>query len=250
MSQKATPIRSLYFLLSFSALVPIVDHAQDPVTVDRKIAKVEFENERIRILRVHYGPHQKLAMHEHPAKIAVCVTNFHMHRVAADGSSSEATCPANSVTWREPEKHAVENLDGSAAETIEIELRFAHAPAAAVLVGGGIPIDPQQIDREPHHHVVLKNQYVKVMEVRIDPGDTTNYQTSHDTAFMQPSDSVTQEQVKDKDWDPARPSKPGQVNFDGDSQHPFTHRVKNTGTTPCRATIKPTPTTTAACSLS
>ena len=31
----------------------------DPVAVDTKHYKVEFENEHVRVLRVHYGPHEK-----------------------------------------------------------------------------------------------------------------------------------------------------------------------------------------------
>jgi quercetin dioxygenase-like cupin family protein len=214
-------------------LIAPAARAQDPVALDPTIAKVEFENDRIRILRVHYGPHQKLAMHEHPAKVAVCLTNFHMHRAAPDGTASEGTCAAGSANWREPEKHAVENLDEAPAETIEIELKYAHDLAAAVPVDRAVTINPLQIDLEPHHHVLFKNQYVEVMDVRIDPADTTAYHThAHDTVFIRLSDSSTQQQFKDKDWGPVRPSKPGEVAFDNDSQHPFTHRVKNVGTTP------------------
>ncbi len=221
------------FVIVLSSLIAPAARAQDPVTIDPTIAKVEFENDRIRVLRVHYGPHQKLAMHEHPAKVALCLTNFHMHRTGPDGASSEATCPAGSVSWREPEKHAVENLDDAPAETIEIEFKYAHAPAAAVSVGGGIPIDPQQIDLEPHHHVVFKNQYVEVMDVRIDPGDTTSYHVhAHDAIYIDLAQAQTQSQIKDKPWGATETSKPGQVEFDKDSQHPFSHQVKNVGSTP------------------
>ena len=225
----------LVLFVLVSSLVAPSARAQDPVAVNPAIAKVEFENDRIRVLRVHYEPHQKFAMHEHPAKVAVCLTQFHTRRIAPDGSPSEGACPAGAVVWREPEKHAVENLDDSPAETIEIELKYAHAAAAAVPVGGGMPVDPLQIDLEPHHHVVFKNQYVEVMDVRIEPGDITAYHThAHDTVFIRLTDSVTQSQTKDKDWDPARHSKPGEVAFDNDSQHPFTHHVKNAGATPYR----------------
>jgi quercetin dioxygenase-like cupin family protein len=227
------PHLALFVLVSL--LVAPSARAQDPVAVNPIIARVEFENDRIRVLRVHYEPHQKFAMHEHPAKVAVCLTQFHTRRIAPDGAPSEGACPAGTVVWREPEKHAVENLDDSPAETIEIELKYAHAAAAAVPAGGGTPVDPLQIDLEPHHHILFKNQYVEVMDVRIEPGDTTAYHThAHDTVFIRLTDSVTQSQTKDKDWDPARPSKPGEVAFDNDSQHPFTHHVKNAGTTPYR----------------
>jgi quercetin dioxygenase-like cupin family protein len=225
----------LFLYALIASLLTLSAHAQDPAAVNPAIAKVEFENNRIRVLRVHYEPHQKFAMHQHPAKVAVCLTNFHMHRVAADGTPSEGACPASSVTWREPEQHAVENLDDAPADTIEIELKYAHDPAVAVPAGSGTPPDPLQIDLEPHHHVLFKNQYVEVMDVRIDAGDTTAYHThAHDTVFVHLSDSVTQSQIKDKDWGPSRPTKPGEVSFDNDSQHPFTHHVKNIGTTPYR----------------
>jgi quercetin dioxygenase-like cupin family protein len=225
----------LFLFALISSLITLAAHAQDPVAVNPTIAKVEFENNRIRVLRVHYEPRQKFAMHEHPAKVAVCLTNFHMHRVATDGTPSEGACPAASVTWREPEKHSVENLDDAPAETIEIELKYAHGPATAIPVAGGAPPDPLQIDLEPHHHILFKNQYVEVMDVRINPGDTTAYHThAHDTVFVHLSDSLTQSQTKDKDWGPSRPTKPGEVSFDNDSQHLLTHRVKNIGATPYR----------------
>jgi hypothetical protein len=39
----------------------------DPVRVDPKHYKVEFENEKVRVLRIKYGSHEKSVMHGHPA---------------------------------------------------------------------------------------------------------------------------------------------------------------------------------------
>ena len=219
---------SLFFLLGTLAT------AQDPIVVDPKIAKVEFENDRIRVLRVHYGAHQKLALHQHPAKVAICLTKFHMRRSSADGTTADATCDFGTVTWREPERHAVENLDGTDAETLEIELKYATA-AAATSSGGGIPADPLQIELEPHHHVLFKNQYVEVLDVNIQPGDETLYH-SHvfDTVYIRLSDSSTQSQTRGEDWGPTRLSKPGEMILDENSKKALTHRVKNVGTTPYR----------------
>ena len=36
--------------------------AADPVEVDPKHYTVEFENDRVRVLRVKFGPHEKEAM--------------------------------------------------------------------------------------------------------------------------------------------------------------------------------------------
>ncbi len=47
---------------------------QDPLKVDPKHYKVEFENDRVRVLRITYGPREKSVMHGHPATVAVFST--------------------------------------------------------------------------------------------------------------------------------------------------------------------------------
>ena len=53
--------------LCFSAIVS----AQDAVKTDPKHYTVVTENDQVRILKVHYGPHEKSIMHSHPATVAV-----------------------------------------------------------------------------------------------------------------------------------------------------------------------------------
>ena len=43
----------------------------DPVHVDSKHYTVEAENDRVRVLRVKYGPREKSVMHGHPSVVAV-----------------------------------------------------------------------------------------------------------------------------------------------------------------------------------
>ena len=221
-------------LFPFIFLALSAAFAQDPVTVNPSIAKVVFENDRVRVLRIHYGPHQKLALHEHPAKVAVCLNQFHNHRLAPDGTASEGTCPAGTVSWREPEKHAVENLDDAPADTLEVELKYAHGPAIALPAASPAapPAEPMNVELEPRHHFVFQNQYVRVLDVQIPPGDTTLYHThSHDSVFLRLSDSQTQSQSPGGEWSETRISKFGEVRFDDNAAHLLTHRAKNVGTT-------------------
>src|SRR5258707_3560504 len=44
--------------------------AQDAVKVDPKHYSVVSENDQVRILKVHYGPHEKSVMHSHPNTVA------------------------------------------------------------------------------------------------------------------------------------------------------------------------------------
>lgn len=49
--------------------------AQDAVKVDLAITGSETENAQVRVLRVHYGPHEKSVMHSHPAAVAVFLSD-------------------------------------------------------------------------------------------------------------------------------------------------------------------------------
>ena len=65
---------------------------QDPVKVEPKHYTRNFENERVDVVSVHYGPHEKSAMHQHegnPAVIVALKAGGRMHFVYPDGSTSE-----------------------------------------------------------------------------------------------------------------------------------------------------------------
>ena len=49
--------------------------AQDAAKVDAKHYTVAFENDRVRVLKAHYGPGEKSTMHSHPNAVAVFLTD-------------------------------------------------------------------------------------------------------------------------------------------------------------------------------
>ena len=55
-------------------LAPLVS-AQDATKVDAKHYTVLSENDQVRILKVHYGAHEKSVTHSHPATVAVFLTD-------------------------------------------------------------------------------------------------------------------------------------------------------------------------------
>jgi hypothetical protein len=59
------PIRILEIDLKGKPAGPAPVTRLDPVAVDPKHYTVEFENEYVRVLRVHYGPHENGQNHEH-----------------------------------------------------------------------------------------------------------------------------------------------------------------------------------------
>ena len=72
-------------------LAPIVS-AQDAVKADPKHYTVVSENDQVRILRVHYGAHEKSVMHSHPATVAVFLTDAKGQFTFPDGKK-EAFAP-------------------------------------------------------------------------------------------------------------------------------------------------------------
>ena len=51
--------------------------SEDSVKVDPKHYKVEFQNDRVRVLRIKYGPKEKSVMHSHPASARANTTMQH-----------------------------------------------------------------------------------------------------------------------------------------------------------------------------
>jgi hypothetical protein len=103
---------------------------QDPVKLDPAFNTVEFENERVRVLRIRLGPRQKDSMHEHPASIAVSLTDQHVRVTGPGGTARELRRKAGDVRYLEPSSHSIENLGDVPYETILVELKAA--PAAPV----------------------------------------------------------------------------------------------------------------------
>jgi quercetin dioxygenase-like cupin family protein len=61
----------------------------DPVKVDPKHYKVEFENDRVRVVRIKYKPGEKSVMHGHPESIGVFLTDAHAKFTYPDGKSED-----------------------------------------------------------------------------------------------------------------------------------------------------------------
>src|SRR5438034_10278553 len=81
--------------------------AQDPVKVDPNHYKVEFENAQVRVLRIHYGAHEKSVMHYHPASVAVFLTDVQGKFTYPDGKSrSEERRVGKECRSRWPRRHA------------------------------------------------------------------------------------------------------------------------------------------------
>src|SRR5574337_1234655 len=90
-TRKEKPMRNVSIVaaavLGVAFAAPAV--AQDAAKVDAKHYKVEFENDRVRVLRVTYGPKEKSVMHEHSNAVEVFLTDAKVKCNLSDGKSKE-----------------------------------------------------------------------------------------------------------------------------------------------------------------
>lgn len=95
----------------------------DPVKVDAEHYSVDSENDRVRVLRVRYGPREKSVMHGHPALVAVFLTENRGRFTFPDGRTEERTWKAGESMVMPPENHLPENLSDKPLEVVLIELK-------------------------------------------------------------------------------------------------------------------------------
>ena len=96
--------------------------------------------------------------------------------------------------------------------------------------------EPVPMHEEPRHRLVLTHQQLRVMDVRIVPGDTTLFHV-HDVPALYVAISVAPVDIQflKGQWGGTHPAadpgrKPGDVNVDtAYVRHPITHRVTNVG---------------------
>ena len=104
---------------------------QDPAKVDPKHYKVESENAQVRILRVHYGPHEKSVMHSHPDAVAIYLSNGTMVFHFPDGKAQSATGKSGQSLFTPAVVHDPENTGDKPFDAIVIELKNTAGAADA-----------------------------------------------------------------------------------------------------------------------
>ncbi len=108
-------------------------HAQDPLKTLLENYRLVFENARVAVIRVHYGPHEKVPVHDHPAVATVFVYLNDSGAVRID--HQEAGGPVESVVRPSTklgayrvapalaERHSLENLGDVSSEFLRVEMK-------------------------------------------------------------------------------------------------------------------------------
>ncbi|HZQ96194.1 MAG TPA: hypothetical protein VFA67_14365 [Candidatus Sulfotelmatobacter sp.] len=103
--------------------------AQDPAKVEPKHYKLDFENDRVQVISVHYGPHEKSSLHEHPGGVVVVLTQAHLRFTDENGKVRDVFSKPGEARWYPPFKHRVENLGDTSYDAVYVGLKGKVAAA-------------------------------------------------------------------------------------------------------------------------
>jgi beta-alanine degradation protein BauB len=78
----------------------------DPVEVAPDVYNALFENERVRLLRVHIDPEGSSTMHSHPGYLAYALAPGKVTFTSESGQKEEFELEAGQVAWRDAETHS------------------------------------------------------------------------------------------------------------------------------------------------
>lgn len=106
-------------ILAMLMLAAVQAQSQDPLKkVDPVHFNVEFENDQVRVARVHFDPHYKSAMNQVPPRVVILLTDEHIRVTFPDGTSADRHLKAGTAFWTEGEQGRPENLSDLPFELI------------------------------------------------------------------------------------------------------------------------------------
>jgi quercetin dioxygenase-like cupin family protein len=114
--------------------------AQDPTKVEPKHYRLMFENDRVQVVSVHYGPHEKSEMHDHPGGVVVVVSGGHLRFTDQNGKVTEVYSKSGEARWFPPFKHKVENVGDDPYNAVYVGVK-----SKVTEVGANTAVSPDEL---------------------------------------------------------------------------------------------------------
>jgi len=206
----------------------VAGSGQDLVVVAPGAATVEFDNARVRVVRLKMPAHTSSPMHDRPARVVIPLTANDVRITRANGNIGTTRMAAFIPAWSEPAKRSVTNL-ASPLENVIVELKRVTAPGKPA----GHPPSPAPLDylADRFHTWLFENHYVRVFDVRIPPGQITDFhRRAYDSVTVRISGGLIASQVQGESWGAAMKVDFGSAMFDADAGKTDVRRMRNEGT--------------------
>jgi len=117
--------KNMVIAISFVAatLLSTAVFAKDAVDADPAHYSVEFENDRVRIIRIKYGPGEKSVMHTHGPNVSIFLSESTVRMNDPDGTHQDVSTKVGVAQWSDNEEHLPENLGDGPTEVVLVELK-------------------------------------------------------------------------------------------------------------------------------
>lgn len=109
--------------IAVATLFTTMVSAEDAVIADPAHYKVEFENDRVRIIRIKYGPGEKSVMHTHGPNASIFLSKGTVRMTLPDGTVEDVASKVGVAQWSDGDKHLPENLSDGPLEVVLVELK-------------------------------------------------------------------------------------------------------------------------------
>lgn len=97
--------------------------AQDAVKVDPKHYSVISENAQVRVLHIHYGPHETSVKHWHPASVVIYLSNGETKMLLPGGKTVITHGKAGDAVYTPAGVHTPTNMSDKPLDAILVELK-------------------------------------------------------------------------------------------------------------------------------
>src|SRR5215471_6867581 len=164
----------VFYVLTFVFLFALPAAAQDPVKVAPQAYKLDFENDWVKVLRVHYAPKEHLPEHDHPATAAAYVylndsgPVIFKHIGLSYGAITRPAVKARAfrLWYAVQETHEVENTGDTPSDFVRVE--FKTEPVNARSLHGKFQPEEYATD-ENYQKVQFENEQIRATRLAVAP---------------------------------------------------------------------------------
>ena len=95
----------------------------DAVKIAPHMHSVIFENDKIRVLKVHVKPGDRAEMHSHPENMNYVLKGGKLRFIKPDGTHVDIELSNGQVTYSSGGSHIAENHSNDTVETVQVEFK-------------------------------------------------------------------------------------------------------------------------------
>jgi len=193
----------------------------DIVSVAQEKVSVVLENDWVRALLFDMEAGSELPLHQGSDRVVYSLSDYTLEWTEGDAPAVEKTWAAGQAHWHAAGPHAARNAGAGAARFLVVERSAAPLPAEEE--AESVPAAPE------HGQVLLENEAVRVVEVVLEPGESTTRHPGGNRLIYSLSDYTIRwtegdAQAGERSWSE------GEAHWHG----PAAHEAENTGETAAR----------------